>query len=298
MNFKNIINRMKGASTRASCFGAPPVFTPGVRRGAPNLSEADSREVARLMSEMESGGEAKPGQARLMGWDIEYADAGAMLSCIELLVLNRWNDFSTDNIRPRIIDCGANIGISVLNYKRQFPDASILAFEPDPNLASILRRNLQKNQAGDVEVVEAAVWTEEGVKDFFVEGKDGGRLVNDQQEFPHTQPVKTVDLAEYLTKEVDLLKMDIEGGEFELISHLAGKLAVVKNLIVECHLMSRDLAPLGRLLETIGSEGFHTGVNSYGAWRDLISKSKSMAFFFDQYMLVAAWREDQPSQTA
>src|SRR5690606_29753371 len=32
---------------------------------------------------------------------------------------------------PLIIDCGANIGLSVIYFKRHFPDARVIAFEPD-----------------------------------------------------------------------------------------------------------------------------------------------------------------------
>src|SRR5688572_20822569 len=40
--------------------------------------------------------------------------------------------FTTVNNAPKIIDCGANIGLSVIYFKRLYPAAKIVAFEADP----------------------------------------------------------------------------------------------------------------------------------------------------------------------
>ena len=40
--------------------------------------------------------------------------------------------FETDAPAPFIVDCGANIGMATLYFKSLYPDATVLAFEPDP----------------------------------------------------------------------------------------------------------------------------------------------------------------------
>src|SRR6266498_1412633 len=64
-----------------------------------------------------------PGVVEALGWNISYIDNLALLSSLEVLVQKGWNDFTTQNPAPIILDCGANIGISVLNYKRKIPNA-------------------------------------------------------------------------------------------------------------------------------------------------------------------------------
>ena len=39
--------------------------------------------------------------------------------------------FKCDTETPYIIDCGANIGLSIIYFKLLFPKAEIIAFEPD-----------------------------------------------------------------------------------------------------------------------------------------------------------------------
>ena len=234
-----------------------------------------------------------PGAVRAFGWDLEYVDSHALWSCLDVLVLSRWNDFTPDNDEPRILDCGANIGISVLNYKRLFPRARIIAFEPDPFIVPVLRRNLAKNGCGDVIVVEAAVALKEGEARFFCEGADGSRLISESQHTSATTVlVRTVALGDYLSDMIDLLKVDIEGAEFELIPHVVASLHHVKNMVVECHLTNRDVAPFANLLQFLANANFSVAVNSYGAWRDLVHRPPKGVYEFDQYLLVAAWRDE------
>ena len=200
-----------------------------------------------------------------------------------------WNDFNSETKCPRILDCGANIGISVLNYKRHYPDARITVFEPDPHIAPVLRRNLRTNNAADVEVIEGAVWTSDGKADFFCEGAEGSSLVHRVASQP--VQVETVDLRRFLSDKIDLLKMDIEGAECKVIPAIADKLTLVRNLIVECHIANSDINPFSDLLRALGSSGFNVSVNSYLWWRDLIRKPRQLPNEFDQYMLVAAWRD-------
>jgi FkbM family methyltransferase len=205
------------------------------------------------------------------------------------------NDFLADTDRPVILDCGANIGYTVLHYKRQFPGARITAFEPDPQFAPILRRNLARNGVDDVEVVEAAAWTSDGRARWTMEAKDGSRLTTGSPQPGQVLTVATVDLARYLDRDIDLLKMDIEGAEFEVLPHIASRLARVKNVIVECHLASQDdYDAFARVLTDLNGAGFAISMNSFGPWRDLTRRHVPPPLHSAQYVLVAGWREEHP----
>ena len=47
--------------------------------------------------------------------------------------------FHTDKKQPLILDCGSNIGMSILFFKMLYPGARIIGFEPDPDTFEILR---------------------------------------------------------------------------------------------------------------------------------------------------------------
>lgn len=232
-----------------------------------------------------------PGRVLLGKWDLDYVDAASLQNCFDVLVLKGWNDFCTDKKHPVILDCGANIGISVLRYKMLFPGAQITAFEPDPGIADVLRRNLDRNGAHDVQLIEGAVWIRHGEMSFFCEGADGSRLVSKGSRYRSNIKVKTVDFNDYISREIDLIKMDIEGAEFDVIPHIADRLRLVRNMIVECHLRDSEPDRVASLLGALALARFHVAINSYGAWRDLIRKPPKQPNEFDQYLLIAAWRE-------
>jgi FkbM family methyltransferase len=243
-----------------------------------------------------AAGAGDAGRMTTLGWDLEYTAPDSVLAFIDQILFRRLNDFLPEQDAPVILDCGANIGYTVLHYKRQFPRARVIAFEPDPQFAPILRRNLARNGAADVDVVEAAAWTTDGRARWAMEGKDGSRIVTGDVTGDVAAPVvdvATVDLARYLDTDIDLLKLDIEGAEFDVVPHIAPLLGRVKNILVECHLIDQSkYNALGPLLTTLTAAGFNVSLNSYGPWRDLTRRHVPGPLHAEQYMLVAGWRTD------
>jgi len=251
-------------------------------------------EYKKLTEEPAAG---QAGHTKVLGWDLEYVCGGAIGSFIDQLLIRRLNDFIAVSDHPLIVDCGANIGFSVLNYKRKHPKSKIIAFEADPLFLPLLRRNLEHNGAGDVEIVEAAVWIKDGQAKWYSEGINGSRLAETEMD-PGCPTVRTVDLAAYLGEPIDMLKLDIEGAEYDVIMHLGNRLANVRNLCVECHLDQRKIKPFGKLLELLSTEGFNISINSFGPWRDLVRQPKIPPNHWEQYLLVSGWRDTIAPETA
>lgn len=145
---------------------------------------------------------------------------------------------------PYILDVGAHIGMATIYFKTLYPKAKILAFEPNPSTAKLLRLNVEANNLKGVTVIEAAVWKEEGEVALYVDTTSaspwtwGDSLVENLwgSKIPPTPiKVKSVRLSSYLDQPVDLLKLDIEGVEEDVVRECLGKLSVVKNLILEYH---------------------------------------------------------------
>ena len=79
--------------------------------------------------------------------------------------------FEPRQSEPLIIDCGANIGVSVLEWKTRWPMSRIICFEPDPDAFRLLSLNMERNDIPGVQCIHAAV------ADFDGAGVDGGVLV-------------------------------------------------------------------------------------------------------------------------
>jgi FkbM family methyltransferase len=251
-------------------------------------------EYDRLERHLRDGGD-RPGRGSVLGWDLEYPSPACLLAFLDYIAYRRINDFVSTTGAPAIVDCGANIGYTTLWYKRQFPDARIVAFEPDPVFAGLLRRNLARNGASDVEVVEAAAWVRDGRAPWLSLQVDGSRLTASSDE-ARGCTVATVDLRRYLDREITLLKIDVEGAEFELLPHLADSLGRVRQVLVECHLLDQcTYSRLGGVLDALRAAGFRVALNSYGPWRDLIRRHTPGPHQAEQYLLVSGWRdEDAP----
>lgn len=185
------------------------------------------------------------GRLRAMGFDLEYPDACSLVP--------QWNDlFVRGTLRftpavpsPRILDCGANIGLASLWLQRRFPAARITAFEADPALAAMLRRNLSANGV-PAEVVAAAVWSSAGTVRFRCEGSDSGAVDAVAADTPGpVQEVPAVRLRDWIAREpIDLLKIDVEGAELEILEDCVDVLGNVAALHLEVH----DFHPERRLL--------------------------------------------------
>ena len=231
----------------------------------------------------------KGGKLNYDGFNIEYIDAASLHSGIDLLFQKGYNDFNPDNENPFIIDCGSNIGISILNYKKKYPKSRIIGFEPDPDIFQILQRNIENNNVKGVEIIQAAVWTKNDKLTFFKEGCDGGRIIPDNIG-EQSITVEAKDILGYINEPVDLIKIDIESAEYIVVPHLLEKSNLLKNIIIEFHYLRNktSLLSLSEILSVLAEKDFDVTFNSFGPWRDLIHEPAKLDIEFDQYFLIAA----------
>ncbi len=161
--------------------------------------------------------------------------------------------FSIENEFPLIIDCGANIGVSVLEWKYRWPTAKIICFEPDPFAFKLLEANINKNDLPGVTAIRAAISDQAGHSPLYGELHPGadGRGNSLRPEWGQRQgtlktDVPCVKLANYLKdQQVDFLKIDIEGMEEAVLKDASPNLGNVQAAYIEVHgnnLLTKDNA--------------------------------------------------------
>ncbi len=234
-----------------------------------------------------------PGRITVPPYSIEYADAGSVWPQWEEIFLRGSLDFHTDAPAPRILDCGANVGIASLYFKRRYPKGRITAFEPDPNLAEMCRRNLEANGAADIDVQAAAAWTTNGQVEFVAEGSDSGAIASlDPSVQGRTVAVPAVRIRDWLHEPIDLLKLDIEGSELPVLEDCRDRLVQVRSLFIEVHEFDPARRITGTLFQLLADADFVFDLKSLVGlpWRE----PKLLSPFPDPSpvwaVMVRAWR--------
>jgi FkbM family methyltransferase len=158
------------------------------------------------------------------------------LQCFQAVFGRRQQDIDLD-FEPRLIfDLGANVGYTAIDLALQYPNATIVAVEPEPTNAHILRLNTAAFP--QVEVVEAGVWPRSA--ELAVEDVGNDRWGFQVREVGAGEgDVRAVTVPELIeqvgARSVDLLKLDIEGAEHELLNENTEWLERVRTVLIEFH---------------------------------------------------------------
>ena len=144
-----------------------------------------------------------------------------------------FHDFS-----PRhILDLGANVGYASVQFAARWPDAAILAVEPESENLSLLKLNTGAYR--NIHALHAAVWSRATAGAVANPNDDANafRMTEAIGESSATIPAYTIpQLMERLgCEQLDLLKMDVEGAEAEILRGAAERLDQVNVFVVELH---------------------------------------------------------------
>lgn len=159
------------------------------------------------------------------------------------IFVERHYDFRVAKPPEIIVDAGANIGLASIWFANRYPDARIIALEPEQSNFELLRANV--GPYPQIVPVQAALWhrNEEirlidpglGKWGFMAEAQPAaGDLRGDLCD---TVTAVTVDrlMADHGLRRIDLFKIDIEGAEREVFSDAASWICRVDAIVIELH---------------------------------------------------------------
>jgi FkbM family methyltransferase len=171
-----------------------------------------------------------------------------------------------------VIDLGAHVGAASIEFARRA--GTVYAFEPHPETFSELKRRTRRFD--NIHPMMKAVSDKTGIARLFyepmVEGAfhEGASLVSDKDNlsYDNAVEVETVRLADFidsLGKRVRLIKVDVEGAEYKVLSDLieSAAMAQVDEVHVECHVgrvagLEAERAAFEARLAALGlTERFH-----------------------------------------
>jgi FkbM family methyltransferase len=200
----------------------------------------------------------KPGSILFLRKKLFYRDNMSFLKTSVEIFLERQYLFNVVDSRPIIIDCGSNIGLSLIFFKMNYPNSIIYGFEPDIDNFNTLLSNISGYNFKDINISSDAVWIEEGVLlNFNGENNESSRL-SFQDKSTSSIKVKTTRLRDLIVKleNISLLKIDIEGAEVEVLNDCKDVLNNCENIFVEYHSFYGQKQELDKILQILTNLNF------------------------------------------
>jgi len=156
----------------------------------------------------------------------------------EVFVDNRL-DFNLPKSPSIVIDAGAYTGLSSVYFAIRYPDARVIAIEPEKSNFDILLRNIKPFT--NIFPIQAALWKEQVELSLYDPGRGecGYQTLDAEARGDRIQRVLgvTVDkvMLDYNIEFIDILKLDIEGAEKEVFEFSRNWVHKVGVLVVELH---------------------------------------------------------------
>lgn len=126
------------------------------------------------------------------------------------------------------LDVGAHIGSVIAGVLRSTPTATVIAVEATPSKATSLRRKFP-----GVTIHDCAVGAQKGTAQLYINAaRPGYNSLNSRSSSTATIEVDVNTLDDIVGQHVDVMKLDIEGGELDALRGAFGLLSNSKPLIM------------------------------------------------------------------
>ena len=189
--------------------------------------------------------------------------SGDMIALIEDFYENQYfrNKYLHFDPDLPIIDAGAHIGTFTLLVAKLYKATQIIALEIDPDTYTSLLDNIKLNNIHSVSAKNLGLWKHKGKTDLHFVGNDtlGCSIVKNWND--HSKRVQVTTLLDVMSelklKSVGLLKVDIEGAEYDVFYSLpVSVFKKIRNIIVEYHLSDQKQESGVALKRFLQSHGF------------------------------------------
>lgn len=245
----------------------------------------------RLSRELPQFPRRVPGTLQIDGHPLAYADLHSFFHQAYQIYVQKLYDLEPTKPIRSILDCGAHIGLASIYYAGRFPEATIHGFEADPELCRIAESNVRNlNLSHRITMHPKAIWTHDRGIGFNRTGDDSGNV-----SAVGSTRIPSVSMREWIQQNpVDLIKMDIEGSEYEVLQDCQDALKHVPYVLLEAHSFGRKEGRLQEALTSLEQAGFQTGLGDFhqATWIPQTKPAPFKACPTQHYVIsIFAWRE-------
>lgn len=214
-----------------------------------------------------------------------------------LMIWEIWKAKVYDDVRIPIyagnvvVDIGAHIGAFAVRAARLAQGGQVYAYEASPKNFALLTENRKINNLGNVYIENSAVSNQRGMMPFYTPSDNCilGSLLQNTSSFIETVPTKTLSdiIAEHAITQIDFLKVDVEGAEFDILfANPEETLSKTRQIAMEFHEFKGDKRSYHDLVNLLSTHGFKVVVEK--------AKFPQPSWFgtrIDKIGIIKAWRE-------
>ncbi|MDQ6608517.1 MAG: FkbM family methyltransferase [Bacteroidota bacterium] len=147
-------------------------------------------------------------------------------------------DLELFNEPKTIIDCGANVGMTSVYFAKRFPNATIIAIEPEKSNFQMLLKNTERYK--NIQCLNYGLWSKTTNLEVIDRGEGSWAFIVKEIEHENVDSIKAISIDEVMRRfkieNIDILKIDIEGSEIEVFGESSKTwLPKVKTLVLELH---------------------------------------------------------------
>jgi FkbM family methyltransferase len=162
------------------------------------------------------------------------------VSVMRQVLLEKHYDFDLPSSPRVIVDVGSNIGLAAVFFANKFPNATIVALEPEESNFRILERNVAPYP--QVKPLMVALWNDNLPISLVDTGMGSHGFQTTSSPQPNPARTRLIDaitvdtlMSRTKTTAIDLLKIDIEGSEKEVFENSSDWMPKVGAVMVELH---------------------------------------------------------------
>src|SRR5215213_7698692 len=170
-----------------------------------------------------------------------------------------------------VVDIGAHIGLyTIISSKRVGANGKVVAIEAHPGNFEMLNSNIKLNRLTNIISLNHAVYSKETKVKLYVPGEESGNtiyntLISDRATNEEKFVEVNANTLDYLLQskgikqeEVNWIKIDVEGAEFEVLKGAANILSKSKDiaLLIEVHNLTGGKNLYGPIMEFLNSYNF------------------------------------------
>src|ERR687897_3167498 len=204
----------------------------------------------------------------------------------DFIVMTRHEDVIIEYFRPKegdiVVDIGAHIGLyTIISSKRVGANGKVVAIEANPSNFEMLNRNIKVNQLTNIISLNNAVYSKETKIKLYLPGEELGHttyntVMSDRAKNEDKFVEVNANTLDYLLQlneitDVNWVKIDVEGAEFEVLKGASNVLSKSKDiaLLIEVHGLDNHIP----ILEFVSSYNFKIEFeksNKTGDWRHIV----------------------------